>query len=65
MNDEEMDDLVFLWKEYGLEDDSKLTKDAQGLKRAIRDFVQKLPKFVWYYQKGNFSIDEKSREAKP
>ena len=56
MNDEEMDDFVFLWKEYGKEDNSKLTSDAQELKKAVREHVQKMPKFMWQYQSGCFKV---------
>ena len=41
----DMDELIFLWKEYGIAHDKDLTKDAQDLKKQIRRFVQSLPKF--------------------
>jgi hypothetical protein len=42
----DMDELVFLWKEYGKARDKDLTKDAQDLKRQIRKFVRSLPEFI-------------------
>lgn len=41
----DMDELIFLWKEYAKAHDKDLTKGAQDLKRQIRKFVQSLPKF--------------------
>ena len=41
----DMDELVFLWKEYGKVHDERLTKDAQDLKQQVRGFVQSLPTF--------------------
>ena len=41
----DMDEFVFLWKEYGKAHDKDLTKGAQDLKRQIRKFVQGLPTF--------------------
>ena len=43
MKDEKMDELVFLWEEYGKEKDSKLTKGAIELKQQVREFVKSLP----------------------
>jgi len=45
MNYEDMDELVFLWKEYGKEKNSKLTKGAIKLKQQVRAFVKSLPTF--------------------
>jgi len=45
MNEEEMDDFVFLWQEYAKESDSKLTVNAIKLKQEIIDFVNNLPVF--------------------
>lgn len=55
MNDSEMDELFFLWQEYGKEIDKKLTSDAIQLKKAVREYVKNLPKFLWYYQPGNYT----------
>lgn len=33
------EEIVFLWNEYGKENDERLTKDAIELKRKILDFV--------------------------
>jgi hypothetical protein len=41
----EMDELIFLWKEYGKARDNGLTEDAQELKKKLRKFIQSLPKF--------------------
>jgi hypothetical protein len=41
----DMDELVFLWKEYGKVHDKRLTKDAQDLKQQVLGFVQSLPTF--------------------
>jgi len=41
----EMDELVFLWTEYGKYRDSKLTLDAIELKNRLRKFVKSLPTF--------------------
>ena len=41
----EMDDFIFLWKEYGKAQDKDLTEDAKNLKERIRKFVHSLPKF--------------------
>ena len=41
----DMDELAFLWKEYGKEKDSRLCKDAIALKKKVRDFVKSLPTF--------------------
>lgn len=41
----EMDEFVFLWKEYGKAHDKDLTKGAQNLKHQVRKFVQSLPTF--------------------
>jgi len=41
----DMDELVFLWKEYGKVHDERLTKDAQDLKQQVLRFVQSLPTF--------------------
>ena len=41
----DMDELVFLWKEYGKVHDERLTKDAQDLKQQVLGFVQSLPTF--------------------
>jgi hypothetical protein len=41
----DMDELVFLWKEYAKARDKDLTEDAKDLKRQIRKFIQSLPKF--------------------
>lgn len=46
MNDEQMETLVFLWKEYGLEVDEKLTIGARTLKRKLRKYVERLPAFT-------------------
>lgn len=46
MNVKEMDELCFIWKAYGKEKDSKLTIDAQELKKAVRAYVKKMPQFV-------------------
>lgn len=40
-----MDELVFLWKEYAKEKDSKLTRDAIELKQKLREFIRSLPSF--------------------
>jgi len=45
MNVSEMNEFVFLWKEYGIEENKWLTSDAQILKKKLRDYVRKLPKF--------------------
>lgn len=41
----DMDELVFLWKEYGKSRNKDLTKDAQDLKQQVRKFVESLPTF--------------------
>jgi hypothetical protein len=41
----DMDELVFLWKEYGKARNKDLTRDAQDLKQKVRKFVQSLPTF--------------------
>jgi hypothetical protein len=41
----EMDELVFLWKEYGKANNEELTRGAQHLKDQVREFVQSLPTF--------------------
>lgn len=41
----DMDELVFLWREYGKAHDKDLTLDAQNLKKKMRKFVQSLPTF--------------------
>jgi hypothetical protein len=48
VNDEEMDELVFVWDEYAKQDESTLTKDAIKLKQEVRRYVRSLPapKFV-------------------
>ncbi len=43
MKFKDMDELVFLWQEYGKEKDSKLTKGAIKLKQQVREFVKSLP----------------------
>jgi len=35
------DEILFVWNEYGKEDDSKLTNDAKELKRKILQYVGK------------------------
>lgn len=45
MKASDMDELIFLWKYYGKEKDSKLTKGAIDLKRKVRAFVESLPTF--------------------
>lgn len=35
------DELVFLWDEYGKEDDAKLTSDAKELKIKIHRYMKK------------------------
>lgn len=46
----DMDELVFLWKEYGKARNKSLNVGAQDLKRQVRKFVQSLPAF---YEKVN------------
>ena len=46
MKFEDMDELVFLWEEYGREKNSNLTKDAIELKRQVKEFVKSLPTFI-------------------
>ena len=46
MDKEEMDELIFLWREYGLEKNSNLTKDAIELKKEVLVFVEALPKLT-------------------
>jgi len=41
----DMDELVFLWKDYAKVHDERLTKDAQDLKQQVLRFVQSLPTF--------------------
>lgn len=41
----DMDELVFLWKEYVKANNEELTRDAQNLKDQVRKFVQSLPTF--------------------
>ncbi len=45
MKGSDMDELIFVWEEYGKEKDSKLTKNAIELKRKVRSFVRNLPTF--------------------
>jgi hypothetical protein len=46
MNEEDMDELVFLWGEYVKKPNSKLTRDAIKLKQQVVSYVASLPKFV-------------------
>lgn len=35
------DEVLFIWKEYGIENDNKLTNDAKELKRKILQYIGK------------------------
>lgn len=50
MKVKDMDELVFLWKEYAKAHDKDLTEGAQVLKQQVRKFVQSLPTF---HEKGS------------
>jgi len=43
MQIKEMDELIFLWKEYGKCRDKNLSIGAQKLKQQIRKFIKSLP----------------------
>lgn len=60
MNDEEMDELVFVWKEYGTEPNCMLTKGAIELKQKVIKYVKELivPEFVSH----QFVSTEQSQE---
>ncbi len=43
MKEKDMDELVFLWEEYGKEKEKKLTLGGISLKNDVRCFVSSLP----------------------
>ena len=43
MNQDEFEELIFLWQEYAKEKDSALTVDAQKLKAETVNFIWRLP----------------------
>ena len=45
MKVDDMDELVFLWNDYGKARNKTLTNSAKDLKKQVRKFVQSLPTF--------------------
>lgn len=43
MKKEEFEELLFVYEEYGFEEDNKLTKDAIQLKKDVLKYVESLP----------------------
>ena len=63
MNDEDMNDLVWLWKEYATEKDENLTKEAIELKKDIIAFVRTLPKYPFAFREGCFRKNTSQKHA--